>query len=327
MHGAPDRRRVGARGAGARRQRRRAAGRARRARGWTRTAREVFAALYRVTRRAAVQPGAPRRDRRRRPSASRRRRWRAGGARSTAARRRSSATARSLYADDDRGAARRRARRCRRRCSPARLAGWRSAAPRRTAVEPGAVRPLYVRRPDAEIARDEKLRVHGSTQGTLSSRGASSRSRRPTQIDDVLAIEEASFTNPWTREMYLAELENHGVSFCFLARGRRRPGGRVLFVLAGRSTSCTSTTWRCCRSSGGSGVGIGAARARAAARRAARRAPRDARGAAVERRRARCCTSASGSRWPASGAATTPSRSRTPWSCWRENLDSSTLKR
>jgi ribosomal-protein-alanine N-acetyltransferase len=37
------------------------------------------------------------------------------------------------------------------------------------------------------------------------------------QIDAVLAIEEASFTNPWTREMYLAELENPGVSYCFLA--------------------------------------------------------------------------------------------------------------
>jgi [ribosomal protein S18]-alanine N-acetyltransferase len=38
------------------------------------------------------------------------------------------------------------------------------------------------------------------------------------QIDDVLAIEEASFTNPWTREMYLAELENRTVSHCLLAR-------------------------------------------------------------------------------------------------------------
>jgi ribosomal-protein-alanine N-acetyltransferase len=37
------------------------------------------------------------------------------------------------------------------------------------------------------------------------------------QIDAVLAIEEASFSNPWTREMYLAELENPGVSFCYLA--------------------------------------------------------------------------------------------------------------
>jgi ribosomal-protein-alanine N-acetyltransferase len=37
-------------------------------------------------------------------------------------------------------------------------------------------------------------------------------------LDDVLAIEEASFTNPWTRDMYLAELENEGVSYCYLAR-------------------------------------------------------------------------------------------------------------
>ncbi len=37
-------------------------------------------------------------------------------------------------------------------------------------------------------------------------------------LDAVLAIEQASFTNPWTREMYLAELENEGVSYCYLAR-------------------------------------------------------------------------------------------------------------
>src|SRR5882757_9579946 len=41
-------------------------------------------------------------------------------------------------------------------------------------------------------------------------------------IDDVLAIEEAAFTSPWTRAMYQAELENRGVSFCFLARDAER---------------------------------------------------------------------------------------------------------
>ncbi len=41
----------------------------------------------------------------------------------------------------------------------------------------------------------------------------------PTDIDAILAIENASFTNPWTREMYLAELENHGVSHFYLAKG------------------------------------------------------------------------------------------------------------
>ncbi len=37
-------------------------------------------------------------------------------------------------------------------------------------------------------------------------------------IDAVLAVEQASFTNPWTREMYQSELRNEGVSFFFLAR-------------------------------------------------------------------------------------------------------------
>lgn len=41
----------------------------------------------------------------------------------------------------------------------------------------------------------------------------------PDQIADVLLIEEASFTNPWSREMYLAELENSGISFCYVAKG------------------------------------------------------------------------------------------------------------
>lgn len=43
----------------------------------------------------------------------------------------------------------------------------------------------------------------------------------PSQIDDILAIEEASFTSPWTREMYLAELENRDVSYFYLARAAR----------------------------------------------------------------------------------------------------------
>ncbi len=37
-------------------------------------------------------------------------------------------------------------------------------------------------------------------------------------LDTILAIEHASFVNPWTREMYLAEIENQGVSFCYLIR-------------------------------------------------------------------------------------------------------------
>ena len=41
-------------------------------------------------------------------------------------------------------------------------------------------------------------------------------------LEAVLAIEAESFTSPWTREMYVAELENVGVSFCYLARDDTR---------------------------------------------------------------------------------------------------------
>src|SRR5437667_4907944 len=44
-------------------------------------------------------------------------------------------------------------------------------------------------------------------------------------LDAVLEIEVESFTSPWTREMYVAELENVGVSFCYLARD---DSGRIL---------------------------------------------------------------------------------------------------
>jgi [ribosomal protein S18]-alanine N-acetyltransferase len=36
-------------------------------------------------------------------------------------------------------------------------------------------------------------------------------------IDAILAIEDASFTNPWTREMYITELQNRGISFVYFA--------------------------------------------------------------------------------------------------------------
>jgi ribosomal-protein-alanine N-acetyltransferase len=42
------------------------------------------------------------------------------------------------------------------------------------------------------------------------------------ELDGVLVVEEASFTNPWTREMYLAEFENPGVSYLYVARDDAR---------------------------------------------------------------------------------------------------------
>ena len=37
-------------------------------------------------------------------------------------------------------------------------------------------------------------------------------------LDDVLAIEEASFSNPWSRQMFLWEMQNVGVSFAYVLR-------------------------------------------------------------------------------------------------------------
>ncbi len=49
--------------------------------------------------------------------------------------------------------------------------------------------------------------------------------RTDADLDAVLHIEEESFTNPWTREMYKADMQNTDVSYCFLARD---PGGDVV---------------------------------------------------------------------------------------------------
>ena len=48
------------------------------------------------------------------------------------------------------------------------------------------------------------------------------------EIDAVLAVEQASFSNPWTRDMYLAEFENEGVSFLLLARDAEGIPGKVI---------------------------------------------------------------------------------------------------
>ena len=37
-------------------------------------------------------------------------------------------------------------------------------------------------------------------------------------LDDIVAIEKASFSNPWTREMYVRELQNPDVSFLYVLR-------------------------------------------------------------------------------------------------------------
>jgi ribosomal-protein-alanine N-acetyltransferase len=41
-------------------------------------------------------------------------------------------------------------------------------------------------------------------------------------VEEVLAIETASFSNPWTRDMFLRDLANAGVSYGYVLRGAER---------------------------------------------------------------------------------------------------------
>ncbi len=139
------------------------------------------------------------------------------------------------------------------------------------------------------------------------------------QIDDVLAIEEAAFTNPWTREMYLAELENHGVSFCFLAKdddGRAVGFCSVWRVVDELHINNLAVLPELRRGGIGSALLEHVLRAR-----------RRLGGASA--RRSRCAsrtmphgffTSGSASPWPASGGATTSKPVEDALVLWRENL-------
>jgi [ribosomal protein S18]-alanine N-acetyltransferase len=48
--------------------------------------------------------------------------------------------------------------------------------------------------------------------------GSIERTLSPSDLDEIVAIEQASFTNPWTRDMYLRELQNPDVSYLYVLR-------------------------------------------------------------------------------------------------------------
>jgi ribosomal-protein-alanine N-acetyltransferase len=50
-------------------------------------------------------------------------------------------------------------------------------------------------------------------------------------VDEIVAIEAAAFSNPWTRPMYLRELQNPDVSFLYVLRMDNRIAGFCSFWL------------------------------------------------------------------------------------------------
>ena len=50
-------------------------------------------------------------------------------------------------------------------------------------------------------------------------------------VDEIVAIEAAAFSNPWTRPMYIRELQNPDVSFLYVLRMDNRIAGFCSFWL------------------------------------------------------------------------------------------------
>jgi ribosomal-protein-alanine N-acetyltransferase len=50
-------------------------------------------------------------------------------------------------------------------------------------------------------------------------------------VDEIVAIEAATFSNPWTRPMYVRELQNPDVSFLYVLRIDQRIAGFCSFWL------------------------------------------------------------------------------------------------
>lgn len=78
---------------------------------------------------------------------------------------------------------------------------------------PHALRPIYIRRPDAELAR-ERAGLGGPAAGEL-------RITRAAGADDLKAVEQLqhlTFTNPWGADAIRWELENTDVARLYVAR-------------------------------------------------------------------------------------------------------------
>ena len=87
---------------------------------------------------------------------------------------------------------------------------------------PDGIRPVYIRRPDVELARDRQADLRKADQSAVATvitmNWTIERTLSDRDLDDIVAIEQASFSNPWTREMYLRELQNPDVSFLYVLR-------------------------------------------------------------------------------------------------------------
>ena len=134
-------------------------------------------------------------------------------------------------------------------------------------------------RPDVELARDRREAAHELTPGRTRMRDAARATRTSTRSS---ALEAASFTNPWTREMLARELSNSDVTRVYVLRDAGPAGCSafcacwVIFDELHINTLAVAADRR------RRGTGDAAARRRVRRGRRRGRAPGDARGARVE---------------------------------------------
>jgi tRNA threonylcarbamoyl adenosine modification protein YeaZ/ribosomal-protein-alanine acetyltransferase len=90
------------------------------------------------------------------------------------------------------------------------------------AVAPHALRPIYIRRPDAELARDRA----GMTPpgGRMSGQEIVIARAEPDDLAGVAALQQRTFTNPWAVDALRWELEHTDVARLYVARA----GGEVV---------------------------------------------------------------------------------------------------
>ena len=84
------------------------------------------------------------------------------------------------------------------------------------AAAPHAIKPVYIRRTDAEIARDRNQDRSASidvTQFTIE------RAEPTTNLEAVAALQRLTFTNPWGADAMRWELEHTDVARLYLLRG------------------------------------------------------------------------------------------------------------
>ena len=87
------------------------------------------------------------------------------------------------------------------------------------AVNPHALRPIYIRRPDAEVARDRfRGQASSRTDRGLPEGYTVTRAFGPQEIAAVEALQRRAFTNPWGAEAIRWELENTDVARLYVVR-------------------------------------------------------------------------------------------------------------